>query len=98
MPLLGDRLSLIGDLYGNSSLGRKYLEMEIRIHRCFPLSKQTFYSIATTKQSRSISLATSCSEEGDINLYWVQGRPILLAEQTYIGHRDKQYCSKLQVI
>ncbi len=27
MSLLGDRLSLIGDLYGNSSWGRKYLEM-----------------------------------------------------------------------
>ena len=64
MPLLGGRLSLTGDLYGNSSLA----------------SKQTFFSIATTKQRRSIYLAISCSEEGDINLYWVQERPILLAE------------------
>lgn len=36
MPLLGGRLSLTGDLYGNSSLARKYLEMEIRIHLRFP--------------------------------------------------------------
>ena len=94
----GNRLSLTGGLYGNSSFGRKYLEMEIRIHRRFPLSKQTFFSIATTKQSRSVSLVISCSEEFYINLYWGSGRPILLAEQTYIGHRDEQYCSALQVI